>query len=316
MKKSVDLRSWDAAQKLVRDWESGNAVERKSVEKACDAFIKDCEARKLAPETLGKYRLLTKGLKEWFGGALLNAVRAEDLREWREQWRLAPITSRKKLEHLRTFFRFCQESGWIATNPAKLLKAPSAKQVPTLPFSKDEMEKILWAVELFPNRGIHGMNTQRRVRAFVNVLRHSGLRIRDVCTLKRDKIQDDKMLLYLQKTGVPVFVPLPKSVIEDLEKADDGSAYYFWTGSGKVKSVVSIWQRTLTKLFEKAGIENGHAHRFRDTFSVNLLQTGVPLETVSILLGHSSIRITEKHYAPWVKSRQDELEAAVKKSWR
>ena len=28
-----------------------------------------------------------------------------------------------------------------------------------------------------------------------------------------------------------------------------------------------------------------------------------------ILLGHQSVRITEKHYAPWVRSRQDQLEA-------
>jgi integrase/recombinase XerD len=32
---------------------------------------------------------------------------------------------------------------------------------------------------------------------------------------------------------------------------------------------------------------------------------------VSILLGHTSIKTTEKHYAPWVRSRQVALEAAV-----
>ena len=37
-------------------------------------------------------------------------------------------------------------------------------------------------------------------------------------------------------------------------------------------------------------------------------------ETVSILLGHSSLRVTEKHYAPWVKQRQELLEAAVMKA--
>jgi integrase len=63
-------------------------------------------------------------------------------------------------------------------------------------------------------------------------------------------------------------------------------------------------------VFELAGIK-GHAHRFRDTFSVNLLKAGVPLETVSVLLGHSSIRITERHYSPWVKSRQIKLEESI-----
>jgi hypothetical protein len=44
---------------------------------------------------------------------------------------------------------------------------------------------------------------------------------------------------------------------------------------------------------------------------VDLLQAGVPLETVSVLLGHSSIRVTEKHYSPWVKSRQLKLEESI-----
>jgi integrase len=48
---------------------------------------------------------------------------------------------------------------------------------------------------------------------------------------------------------------------------------------------------------------------------VELLSRGVSIEIVSVLLGHSSIRITEKHYAPWVKTRQDALEEAVKGMW-
>jgi integrase len=59
----------------------------------------------------------------------------------------------------------------------------------------------------------------------------------------------------------------------------------------------------------------GHAHRFRDTLAVELLLAGVPLERVSILLGHTSIRVTEKHYAPWVRERQEQAEADVKRTW-
>jgi hypothetical protein len=68
-------------------------------------------------------------------------------------------------------------------------------------------------------------------------------------------------------------------------------------------------------VFQEAGMANGYAHRFRDTFAVDLLKAGVPMERVSIVLGHSSIKVTEKHYSPWVRARQEQLEADVRRTW-
>ena len=66
---------------------------------------------------------------------------------------------------------------------------------------------------------------------------------------------------------------------------------------------------------KEAGVHGGHPHRFRDTFAVELLLKGVPMERVSILLGHSSVKVTEKHYSPWVRARQEQLEADVRRTW-
>ena len=64
----------------------------------------------------------------------------------------------------------------------------------------------------------------------------------------------------------------------------------------------------MTKIFEDAKVENGHSHRFRDTLACSLLRAGVSIQDVSVLFAHGSTKITEKHYAPWVKSRQDALD--------
>jgi hypothetical protein len=76
--------------------------------------------------------------------------------------------------------------------------------------------------------------------------------------------------------------------VDELEDMSPQGKYFFWSGNGLAKSTVADWHRSLGKAFKLAGIK-GHAHRFRDTFSVNLLQAGVPLETVSVLLGQWGI---------------------------
>ena len=78
---------------------------------------------------------------------------------------------------------------------------------------------------------------------------------------------------------------------------------------------MNVWQETFQKVFARARVPNFHIHRFRHTFAVSLLQKGVSIEIVSVLLAHNSIRVTERHYSPWIKARQEQLEAAVKKTW-
>jgi integrase len=179
-----------------------------------------------------------------------------------------------------------------------------------MPFSAAEIEKIIWATEIYPDRP---KGRRAQVKAFILLLRHSGLRIGDAVSLEAKRIQDGKLLLYTAKAGTPVWLPLAEEVLSSLQRIAD-SDRFFWSGIGKLKSAVADWQRSLAKLFKLAGVK-GHAHMFRDTFAVDLLSNGVSLENVAALLGHSDIRVTQKHYAPWVKSRQVELEKAVMKTW-
>ncbi len=39
------------------------------------------------------------------------------------------------------------------------------------------------------------------------------------------------------------------------------------------------------------------------------------MDRVSALLGHGSIKVTEKHHSPWVRARQEQLEADARRSW-
>ena len=65
----------------------------------------------------------------------------------RATWTEGPRTSLKKLERLRAFMRFSEKRKWIDGNPATELKAPKVPSKPTMPFTREEMIRILAALE-------------------------------------------------------------------------------------------------------------------------------------------------------------------------
>jgi integrase len=279
-------------------------VRELSVREAAEKFYQESVARHLAPASLKKYRAFCD-LVQRFGDrrcALLAGFTPELVREFRDQWKVGPSTTLKRLELVRSFFRFCEESGWILRSPARGLKAPILRHQPTLPFAAEEVARILQ----------HAGETL----TFLLVLRHTGLRISDAARLTPSQFDGQRIRLYTQKTGTPVSVPVPPVLCQLLRQTEPRGGYYFLRGqSTALDNWTDLWRRQLAKVFAKAGIVDGHPHRFRDTFAVDLLQKGVSLEEVSKLLGHASIRITEKHYAPWVQERQSKLDEAVRRTW-
>ena len=285
---------------------------------------------RMRPSTSLKIQL-RKQFLGWCKAEGYKLLKEFDLRaaqSFRASWTDGGLAKKKKQERLTGFFWFCIRAGWLTANPTDRLGRISVTQAPTDYFTRDEYEKLLDATYLYrEGRGeTIGGNNGTRIRALIMLMRWSGLRIRDAVTLERTRLINDNLLLYQAKTGTPVYVPLPPQVAEALRTLPDGPKpnprYFFWSGNGLPKSVVADWQRSFRRVFKLAGLEkpDGSAkrcfpHMLRDTFAVEMLLAGVPIDQVSMLLGHASVKITEKHYSPWVKARQDQLAASVRNAW-
>lgn len=326
VRQSLDLRSWEAATDVVRGWETSGEVgvvnpEVPRISEAVSKFLHDLEhGQQRQSATLQKHRnLLEKRLLPWCAEKSYRQLRqltVDTLREFRANWPDSPLTAQKNLERLRAFFWFCHSAAWIKTNPAVALKSPKPKKpserVKT--FTKEQLASILKACDKYPERNSYGRDNPARVRAFVLMLRYSGLRIGDCVGLKREHLDRDRLFLRTQKSGESVYVPLPEVATDALKEIEGDDEYFFWTGNGLRKSAVADWQRSLRRVFETAGV-TGNAHMFRHTWATDLLTWGVPIEDVAILLGHASSAITAKYYSHFVRARRERLEERVREVW-
>jgi integrase/recombinase XerD len=337
-RKSLKTKSWERAVLLTRNIEDAAVAkpaqrnEPMTIAGAVGEYLADAKARELAEATLYKLEIqLRKQLLGWCkteGYKLLSEFDLRAAQSFRASWTDGALAKKKKQERLTGFFWFCIRAGWITANPTDRLGRISVTQAPTDYFTREEYDKLVDATHLYREGrgedigGVHGT----RIRALIMLMRWSGLRIRDAVTLERTRLINDNLLLYQAKTGTPVYVPLPPQVAVALRSIPDGvkpnPRYFFWSGNGLPKSAVADWQRSFRRVFKLAGLEKPDGstkrcfpHMLRDTFAVEMLLAGVPIDQVSMLLGHSSVKITEKHYSPWVKARQDQLAASVRGAW-
>ncbi len=273
--------------------------------KAFSIYLHEVQARKRSHSTYRGYdylfRVWTRYAKE-HGLSELSSFTQDEIRRWRDSWTTSSSTTKLRLTLLRTFFRFAVKEGWIDHFPMGNILNPKVVSKPTLPFNLDEMISLIVAAE-----------DRIQEKALILLMRYAGLSIQDAVTCSRDHINGDTLMLRRAKTDELVIANLPDPVIESLSAITfNGNPYFFWSGKSKPISAAKFWRRRLNALARKAGVANFHPHRLRDTFAVELLSKNVLFEDVSTLLGHSSISTTERHYAPWNKSRRDRLAQITK----
>jgi integrase/recombinase XerC len=265
------------------------------------------------------------------GITALSELTIETLEDYRRTREIGSVTWKVELQTLRTFFGYCVSRRWLPANPAKEMKAPrNLKPNDVVPYTLREESQILSACDQIGggkyNRSGAGYE-QLRAKAMIVLLRHTALRVSDVCTLRKDAISWDpegptwRILLRTQKTGEPVFLPIPetlKFVLDALplpRNAAKDCPYYFWNGVTSRRAVVGIAERTLASVFKKCAVKDAHAHRYRHTLATRLLEQGATFEQVADILGNSP-EVVRKHYAKWAKGRQDNIDRLMMAHFR
>lgn len=338
LRQSLNTTNWQVAERLKQNLELGIVeVPKVTISAALDAWKAALLAAKRKPRTVAQvHGAMTGSLAAWSqhkGLVNLSELNLGLLDEWVGTWDYASTTHRGRIDLARSFFKFCIARKWITDNPAAGLIKPEDDQDPTLPFTTDEEAKLFTAAEVFGTRrhfgGLWSVNPET-ARALMLVMRWTGLRASDAVIFEPRRIKhvpvDQQQVpvygTYQTKTGEWVMCPIPPHVAEAIRTAprlSEAAAFLPAEGGGyktDPRSVANMFYASyLCPLGRLAEVTNVHAHRFRDTFAVRLLEAGKPLEVVQKLLGHSSIKTTEEHYNPWVKSRAEMLIREVVSLW-
>ncbi len=323
-RRQAGTRSWEEAERVKRELDdqlSGRVPEakpednRRDIQGCIDLFLKDKRLQGIQGDALEKYTRDTARLRKYCEDRkvyTVEGVTRELLTEYLTTWEglyRSSFTRAKMRDNIRAFLRYCYECQWLPRVP--VLPKIQVDEAPTMPLTPAEFKRLLKATEKLPNP-----EARVRCRALFLLMRWSGLAIMDALTLERAALLHDKrkgvyrVVTSRQKTGTDVSVPIPPEVAKELLAVPNtgGPDHFFWTGNGQKDSLTCRWSKRYVAPVFKAARLHGKGgsmttHRLRDTFACDLLEKGIPMEEVSKLLGHESIKTTERHYSSG--SRED-----------
>src|SRR4051794_30548423 len=166
-----------------------SVVPRENVDQLVERFLKDLERQETSPKTRSAYRLDVLHFASWFArtiGESLSpeAVTPTDVREYRGYLinvePRQPATVNRRLAALRRFFQWAK-----ATGLAKELPTDNVKGVASAPraphwLEKRQVDRLIRTVEQ------HG---SKRDQAIVKTLRHTGIRVSELCSLTLGDIE-------------------------------------------------------------------------------------------------------------------------------
>lgn len=328
------------------------AAEGITIKDALDLWIKDAEHRGLADSSLRQLRPFRDRLMSFAadrGFTILRQLTNEQVYQFALSWTDEPTTRKQRLVRTRNFFEFTVERKWVAENPARGVKPPTVPMKQADPYTREEEAKIFSALATWPptvKRGEPGsinrstknrqlwLRNPQAFRCLVFILRDTGLRISDALQVVPSMValigdRGGSITLVPMKTrtkGIVVTTYLRPETIQMLNAVKWVSGRYAFMergpGESDMRKFSTFVQQqacavydALQRLGEMAGVDHVRAHRFRHTYAVRKLESGMMLENVSRLLGHASVLTTERFYAKWVKSRQERLADQVMTMW-
>lgn len=296
-----------------------------------DDFMNYCQSQNLRPKTMQSYEQALRLFEQYMIG-VHNVTEAADVREGhiREyidylgkrgkytvvvdehskdynypQKRhdvnkpMSDVTINNYLRYIKIFFNYQCANHYIKINPFSRIKRKLNNDHRPVDYLSDK--EFMMLIKSFDVSKFH----EYRDCTICQLLIDTGMRLGETLQVKLSDMDMIRRSIYLRpentksKKGRMVFYSeeMGKILRRWLQFKDRyrDSEYLFCTNNGKPLAVPNF-ERNFRNYTNKLGIKNAHPHMLRNNFARRFLMNGGDIYTLSRILGHSSVTVTEKAY--------------------
>jgi len=251
-------------------------------------------------DDLYKLRIFVK----YFGSYFLDEITPLMIEEFRAK-RLKEVkksTTNRDLALLKRMFNLAIEWGYCEKNPVRKVKLfPERENLKERILTEEEELRLL-------------ANSAEHLRPILVTALNTGMRLGEILNLKWENVVLKERIIVLRKTKSKKqrIIPINQVLYDELLRLRlrSGKSSYVFVNPENRKPLKSV-KKAFKGAIRRAGIENLRFHDLRHTFATRLLQKGVDVETVKELLGHYSIRVTQRYLHSNLKVKKDAVEKLV-----
>lgn len=209
-----------------------------------------------------------------------------------------PKSVSRKLNSIKSYFRFLKSQGVIKINPAEEIPHPKLEPKPP---------RILTPMEYRSLRDVARDNP--RMSAVIELLLQTGITIGELGRLELNDLDNDSLVIRAYESHPSRTMPLNKAAKKALDRyletrPKTKAKALFVTRTGKPFLVRNI-RSAIDRHFRLADINQAKVNSLRHTFVAHQLRSGTPVTLVQKLVGHKRLSTTEK-YLRFIDPKSDE----------
>ncbi len=287
-------------------------VNKKSFGYYSNFFLKTKE-KTVKPNTIRLYNFAVSKFDEKFKDTDIKNIKPSDIKKHLFDMNTSTSSMKVVLSVVSSIFNEAVLDDEILSNPCSKIKLGKVVKKEILPFSKDEVSKILNQADTW----------------FANFLAagfYTGARTGELIALKWQNVDLKNKKIYIDstrgqggegttKTGKSRYVPIFDMLVPYLEKQQRLTGmkrYVFLTPGGKNLQASTIYRFFWEPLLRQLNIPYRKIYTTRHTFATTMLASGkFSLNQIASMMGHSDINTLIQHYNKFIDSESMKIDTNI-----